>query len=130
MTQETQEAPEPQPADREFIGASMVIGAVITLAIVSIWGGPLLALAPHPVLADLPWLIIWLTATFAARTAIRRSVTLRQIVRSCNAKTYGRVLSERAADRVERLFRILLRVAILIVCVAIALGLMVVAFYD
>ena len=108
----------------------MVIGAVITLAIVSIWSRPLLALAPHPVLADLPWLIIWLTATFAARIAIRRSVTLRQIVHSCNAKTYGRILSGRATDRVERLFRILLRVAILVVCVAIALGLMVVAFYD
>jgi len=130
VTQETQEAPEPQLADREFIGSSMVIGAVITLAIVSIWGGPLLALAPHPVLADLPWLIIWLTATFAARIAIRRSVTLRQIVDSCSEKTYGRVLSDRAADCVERLFRILLRAAILIVCVAIALGVVVVAFYD
>ena len=108
----------------------MVIGAVITLAIVSIWGGPLLALAPHPVLADLPWLIVWLIGTLAARTAIRRSVILRQIVSSCGEKTYGRVLSDRAANHVERFFRILLRAIILIVCVAIALGVMVVAFYN
>lgn len=126
----TQEAPDPQPADKEFIGSSMVIGTLITLAIVSIWAGPLLALAPHPVLADLPWLIIWLIATLAARTAIRRSVILRQIVSSCSEKTYGRVLSDRAANRVERFFRILLPATILIVCVAIALGVVVVAFYN
>ena len=126
----TQEAPEPQPADREFIGSSMVIGAVVAIAVISLWGRPLLVLTPHPVLADLPWLIIWLIATLAARTAIRRSVILRQIVSSCGEKTYGRVLSDRAADRVERFFRILLRAIILIVCVAIALGVMVVAFYN
>ena len=126
MQEEVHQPPEP----KEFVGTSMAIGVLVTLAVMALCGRPLFALSTNPLLMDLPWAVVWLTATVVARMWIRRSAKTQTFLTSCTEKYYERYLPDKAEQGVERFFFVLFRATILLVCAAIILGIVVVAFYD
>ena len=125
-TMQKENSPPGEP--EEFIGTSMLIGVLITVAIMALWGVPLFSVSSNDLLADLPWAAVWLVATLLARSWIRRSAKTRALLASCTEKFYGRFLSENAERGVDRFFYVMFRAMILIVLAAIFFCLVYVAF--
>jgi hypothetical protein len=114
----------------EFLGTAMLIGVLITLAIMALWGAPLLSFSSNELLADLPWTAVWLTVTLAARGWIRRSPKTRNFLVSCSEGCYGRFLSEKAERGMDRFFYWMFRAMVLLVFAAIFFCIVSVAFYH
>ena len=107
----------------------MLIGVLITLAVMALWGRPLLSFSSNKLLADLPWTAVWLAATLVARSWIRRSPKTQAFLASCSESCYGRFLSEKAERGGDRFFYVMFRAMILIVFAAIVFCIVYVAFY-